>query len=96
MEIVVLRYQLLQLALDVDYLIGWELELGDGHSSLFQVAQESSLTRLEEHQTAALGIGTRRTTYTVDVVARVIRRIELDNPIDGRNIKTTSCNVGAE
>lgn len=82
--------------MNIDDLVGREFKLGNRHSSLLQVAQERSLTGLEEHQTSALGVGTRRTADTVDVVTRVIRRVELDDPVNSRDVKTTSCNVSTE
>jgi hypothetical protein len=96
-EVVVLADELLQLGLHVDNLGGWELELNDGHASLLQMLQEADLGGLEEHQTATLAIGTTGgTSDTVNVVTGIIRRIELDDPVDGGDIQTTSSNVGTD
>jgi hypothetical protein len=61
------------------------------------VLQEADLGGLEEHQTATLAIGTTGgTSDTVNVVTGIIRRIELDDPVDGGDIQTTSSNVGTD
>lgn len=87
-EVVVLSDELLQLRLNVDNLRTRELKLHHGHASLLEVLQEANLGRLQEHQTAALAIGTTGgTTDTMDVVTRVIWGIELDDPVDGGNLE---------
>lgn len=87
-EVVVLANELLQLRLHIDNLGGRELELHDRHACILEVLQETNLGRLEEHQTATLAFGTTGgTSDTVNVVARIIRRIELDNPIDSGDLE---------
>lgn len=87
-EVVVLANEFLQLRLHVDNLGGRELELHDRHTCVLEVLQETNLGRLEEHQTATLAFGTTGgTSDTVNVVARIIRRIELDNPIDSGDLE---------
>ena len=39
---------------------------------------------------------TRGSTYTMDVVTRIIRRVILDDPVHGRNVQTTRRYVGAQ
>ena len=86
-EIVVLPNELLQLRLNIDDLRARELELHHGHPRLLEVLQEADLGRLEEHQTAALAVGTTgRSADTVNVVARVIWGVELDDPVDGGDL----------
>jgi hypothetical protein len=52
---------------------------------------------LEEHKRPTLAVVTSSgSTDTVNVVTRVIRRVELDNPVNRRNIKTTSGDVSAD
>lgn len=75
-EVVVLHDQLLQLALDVDDLVGRELELGHGHAGLLEVAQEGGFRRLQEHQTPALGVGTSCSAHAVNVVTRITVKVE--------------------
>lgn len=81
-QIVVLTDQLLQLRLHVDNPLGREFKLDDGHPGLLEVLEETHLGRLQEQQTTSLAVGTsRRTTDAVDVVARIIGRIVLDDPV---------------
>jgi hypothetical protein len=88
-EVVVLTNQLFQLRLHVDNLLGWEIKLHDWHSRFLEILQESDFGRLEEHQTATLALGTaRRTSDSVNVVTSVIRRVELDDPINSGNLES--------
>ena len=87
-QIVVLANELLQLRLNIDNLRCWKFELDHGHTCFLQVFQEPNLGGLQEHQAAALAVGsTGRSSDTVDVIAGIIRRVELDDPIDGRDLK---------
>lgn len=96
-EVVVLANELLQLRLDIDNLALRELELDNGNTGLLQVLEETNLGGLEEEQTLALGVGTTGSSSdTVNVVTGVIRGIELDDPVDGGDIETTSSNVGTD
>jgi hypothetical protein len=86
-EIVVLSNELLQLRLDVDNLRAGELKLNHGHTRLLEVLQEANLRRLQEHQTAALAVGTTGgSADAVDVVTRVIWGVELDDPVDSGDL----------
>lgn len=83
LQVVVLADELLQLALDVLDLLGGELELDDGHTRCLEVRQEANLVGLQEQQTAASLVGASGgTTDAVNVVAGVVRRIELDDEVD--------------
>lgn len=86
-KVVVLADELLQLALNVDDLVGGELELHDGNAGILEILEEADFVGEEEHERAALCVGaTGGTTDSVDVVAGVIRGIELDDPVDGGNL----------
>ena len=96
-QVIVLANEHLKLALDVQNLLGRKLELDERDLRLLEVAQETHLVGLQEHQTLALAVGTTcSTTDAVNVVSGVIRRVELDDPVNCRNIKTTSSNVCAD
>ena len=87
-EVVVLANELLQLTLYVDNLAGGELELDDGNTGFLEVFEEADFVREQEHQRAALSIGsTSSSADTMDVISWVIRGIKLNNPVDGRNLK---------
>lgn len=89
-QVVVLADELLELRLHVLDLLG-EVKLDDGHAGRLEVGQEADFAGLEEHEGSALGVAASSgTTDTVDVVARVIRRIELDDPVNGRNLSRVS------
>jgi hypothetical protein len=98
--------ELFELGLDVDDLIGWELELDDWDLGCLEVRKEANFVGLlnvslciilksnsvydpylEEEQAATLGIRTTsRPSDTVNVVPGVVRRIELDNEVDSRDL----------
>jgi hypothetical protein len=86
-KVVVLANELLQPGLDVEDLLGREVELDDGNPSGLEVGEEADFARLEEHEGAAFGVAAACcTTDAVDVVARVIWWVELDNPVDCRDL----------
>ena len=96
-QVVVLADEYLKLALDVENLLGRKLELDKWDLCFLEVAKEADLVGLQEHQTLALAVGTScGTTDTVNVVSGVIRRVELDDPVNGGDIETTSSNVSAD
>ena len=71
--------------------------LADEHLKLALNVKNLLGRKLELDETLALAIGTTGgTTDTVNVVSGVIRRVELDDPVNGRNIETTSSNVCAD
>lgn len=86
-QVVVLADELLELRLNVDNLLGGEVELGDGNTSGLEMRQEAELVGLKEHKGSTLVVAASSgSTDTVNVVARVIRRVELDNPVNRRNL----------
>lgn len=86
-EVVVLTNQLFKLGLHVDNLLGREIKLHNWHSRFLEILQEPNFRRLQEHQAAALAVGTTRgTSDSVNVVAGVIRRVELDDPVNSGNL----------
>lgn len=88
-EVVVLTNQLLELRLHVDNFLSREIKLHNWHSRFLEILQEPDFGRLQEHQAAALAVGTTRgTSDSVNVVAGVIRRIELDDPVNSRNLES--------
>lgn len=92
-EVVVRSDQLFELTLDIDNLGGRELKLDHRHTSLLEVLKEANLGWLQEHQAAALTVGTTSSSSdTVDVVAGVIWGIKLNNPVDGGNLRKRSGN----
>ena len=96
-QVVVLADEHLKLALDVQDLLGGKLELDKRDLCFLEVAKEADLVGLQEHQTLTLAVRTScGTTDTVNVVSGVIRRVELDNPVNGGNIETTGSNVCAD
>lgn len=83
LQVVVLANELLELRLDVLDLLGGELKLHDGHLGGLEVRQEADFVGLEEEQAAAGLVGaTGGTTDTVNVVAGVVRGVELDDEVD--------------
>lgn len=78
----ILRDELLELRLHVDDFLGREVELHDGDFGFFEVGEEADFAGLQEHQGAAFAVGTAGgTADAVDVVARIIWRVELYNPV---------------
>ena len=57
-------------------------------SLLFREEEEESLS-------AAL-IASAGSAHSVDVLLDIKRRVELDNPINFRDIQSTSCNISAK
>lgn len=93
-EVVVLADELLELGLDVEDLLGREVELHDRDASCLEVGEEADFVGLEEHQGATLlAVASCRSADTVNVVARVIWRVELDNPVNCGNLYILSVSV---
>ena len=96
-KVIVLANQLLQLALDIQDLALGEVVFHHRDLGGLEMGEETQLVRLEEQQRAALGVVTTRgTTDAVDVVAGIIGRVELDDPVDSGDVETTSRNVRAD
>lgn len=100
LQIVVLSDELLELRLDIDNLLPRELEFDNGDASGLEVRQETDFIGLKEKQTSSLGIGTSGSSSdSVNVVTSVVRRVKLDDEVDGGNLEkflpvsftTTSC-----
>ncbi|KAI6773453.1 hypothetical protein HG531_000302 [Fusarium graminearum] len=66
-QVVVLADELLELRLNVDNLLGGEVELGDGNTSGLEMRQEAELVGLKEHKGSTLVVaassGSTDTTY---------------------------------
>lgn len=89
-EVVILSDQFLELGLDVDDAFGGEFEFDEGHAGLFQVGEEADLARLEEHEGAAGAVAAAGgAADAVDVVAWVVRRVELEDPVDGGDLRSS-------
>lgn len=58
--------------------------------------QEAEFAREEEQQTLSVLACACRTSDAVDVVARIIGRVELDDPVDLGNVETSRCYIGAQ
>lgn len=96
-EVVVAANELLQLRLHVEDLILGEIVLDDGDLGSLEMGQETKLAGLQEEERPTLGVvATGCTADTVNVVARIIRRVELDDPVNSGDIETTSSNVRAD
>lgn len=81
-EVVVGRDQLLELRLDVDEF--WEVVLDERDASGGEVLNEANLAGVQDEEGLSLAVGaTSGTADTVDVVAGLIRGVELDNPVNG-------------
>lgn len=87
-KIVVLSNELLKLRLDVHNLRGGEVELDDRNARFLEVLEEAHFRGLQEQKTAALAfLATRGTADTVNVVTGVIWGVELNDPVDGRDLR---------
>ena len=90
-QIIILPDELLQLGLHIDNSLGRKFELHHWDPGLLEVLQEPNLRRLKKHQASALAIGPAcRATHPMDVVARVIWGIKLDDPVDRGNLRRSS------
>lgn len=84
------------LTLDVGNTIGGEGELVQRHLRLLQIPQEPQLALQQEEQTLPSLPSPGRSPHSMDVIARIIRRVELDNPVNFGNVKPTCGYVSAE
>jgi hypothetical protein len=84
------------LRLDVGHLAGRHLVFVQRDLGQLEVTQEAKLAGKQEQERLSSPTGTRGTTDTVDVFARVIRRVVLDDPVHGRDVETTGGNVRAQ
>lgn len=84
------------LSLHVCDLVERERVLVQRHLGDLEEAEEAELAREQEQQTATSLASSCRTSDAVDVVARVIRRVELDDPVDLGDVESTRSHVRAE
>lgn len=85
-EVVVRCDQLLQLGLDVDEL--GKVVFDERNPGSCEMLHESYFRRLKHEEGFSLSVGAPcRTTNTMDVIAWLVRCIELDNPVNGRDLK---------
>mmetsp|Transcript_21272 Transcript_21272/g.72049 ORF Transcript_21272/g.72049 Transcript_21272/m.72049 type:complete len:255 (-) Transcript_21272:890-1654(-) len=97
MKVVVALDQPRQRGLDVCDLRRRELVLVQRHLGVAQEAQEAQLLWDEEKQSLARGgAAARRAAHAVDVLARVVGRVVLDDPVDVRDVEAARGDVGAE
>ena len=93
-EIVVLSYELLELRLHIHDPLRWKFEFHDWDSCFLQMLEKANLGRLQEHQASALAVRSPcGTAHAMDVVAWIIWRVELNNPIHCRNLGRESAGV---
>lgn len=91
---VVFRQQIFQLQLNIGDFTPREFELVQRYLCLFEVLQEFHFFGTKEQQCMAANVFTTgRTTDAMDVLLGVIWRVVLHNPINGRNIQTTSGHI---
>lgn len=96
-EVVVLPDQLLELGLHIQDFFRGEVEFHQGHARLFQVRQKADFRGLQEEQGFAGSRGAPcGAPYAVDVVARVVGGVVLDDPVDGGDVEAAGGDVGAE
>lgn len=87
-EGVVSANEFFELRLDGRNLLLGEVVLGDGDVGFLEVAKEADFVGLEEEEGFAVaGDATGGTADAVDVVAGVIWRVELDDPVDFGNLR---------
>lgn len=93
MQVIILFDELFQLTLYIGDLVGWELILVQGNTGMLEVSQEAKFAREKEEETFAFAAATSCSTHTVDIVARIIRRVELHNPVHRGNVQTTGRHI---
>jgi hypothetical protein len=93
---VVVGNEFLKLALYVGYFARRKLVLIEWHFCLLQVAQEAYFGRKEEEESFTPTTGTGSTSHTMDVLARIIWRVKLDDPINGWDVQATGSYVCAK
>jgi len=97
LEVVVLADQALEVALDVQDLVGRQFEFHQRHAGFLEQLQETDLGREQEQERPSLAVRPAcRTTDAVDVITRVVRGVELDHPIHLGDVETSRCNVGTD
>lgn len=84
------------LSLHVRNLVGRECILVKRDLCDLQESQEAKFAGQQEEQTLSGFASSGGSANTVNVIARIIRRVELDNPVHLGNVETTSGDVRAE
>ena len=82
--------------MDISYPFSGEAVLVEGNLGLLQIPQETQLAFEEEQQAFSDLSSTRRSSDTMDVITRVVRRVKLHDPIHPGDIQTSRCNIRAE
>mmetsp|Transcript_19410 Transcript_19410/g.55435 ORF Transcript_19410/g.55435 Transcript_19410/m.55435 type:complete len:231 (-) Transcript_19410:943-1635(-) len=96
-QVIVGAHELFHLLLHVGHLVRRELVLVHGDLGLAQVLQELEFARKQEQQRAPASRGaTRGTAHTVDVLLRIIRRVELDDPVHVGDVEAAGRDVSAQ
>lgn len=81
------------LTLDVLYPVSREAKLVQRDLCFLEVAKESKFALEQKEKTFADFASTSSPPDTMNVLARIIRRVELDDPIDARDIQSTGGDV---
>lgn len=77
--------------LDIDNFGRGEVEFDDRNAGGFEVGEEAELGGEKEEEGAAFGVGAAGCTAdAVNVVAWVVGGLELDDPVDVRNLSYVS------
>lgn len=84
------------LALHIGNLVGGELIFVKGNFGILEVTQKAELAWKQKQQTLALSTSTSCSTDTMNVITGIIWRVKLYNPINCRNIQSTSSNIRAQ
>jgi hypothetical protein len=81
------------LCLHVCNLVRREVVLVERNFCLFKISQEPELRFQQEKQAFPGFPGSRRSTDTMNVIAGVIRRVKLNDPIHFRNVQSSRRDV---
>lgn len=84
------------LRLHIRDLVRREAEFIQRHFCLFQESQEPQLARKEEHQALPHLARTRRPAHSVDIIARVIWGVVLDDPVHAGDVQASRGYVCAQ
>mmetsp|Transcript_9535 Transcript_9535/g.26717 ORF Transcript_9535/g.26717 Transcript_9535/m.26717 type:complete len:386 (+) Transcript_9535:127-1284(+) len=95
-EVVVLLHETLQFGLDVDNLLGGEGVLVQVHLVQFQVVEELELRREQDHQGLTGRARAGGPAHAVNVLARVVRGVELNDPVHLGYVQPARRDVGAQ
>ena len=83
--------------LNVGHFVPTKLEFVERDVGLLEVAEESQLFRPEHEKSVALAaLASGRPADTVDVFLGIVRRVELDDPVDVGDVQASRCHVCAQ